>query len=185
MSALAAWSELSWEEQVPRLIAGLGSEVEATALFCAKALPLRCLSLEEVRLQCAVLVRHPAEVFETSEDAGTFRCIGARSLGAPDVVPLLAAAIEQGTPASESSVSALHRVMGPEHIAPLVELLEPARGEMFEHLVWFVRGSPTTRTFMRTSSRVGLRTRLQLGGRTQPDDHGRGSVTSPTRAPTR
>ncbi len=123
--------DLPREERIPLLIAGLRSKDPATAFACARDLPPECLSLEELRLQCDLLVTHP----EIALDPG---CEGYRSLGSADVLRLLRTVAEHGTETGESSLQGLHRMMGPDQIPGLVELLEPAQGSTFHQLLWLL-----------------------------------------------
>ncbi len=146
--ALVRWEETPWEEQCDRLRAGLRSPDPRVSLFAARTLEPRYLSLGEIRAQMGILIARAREVFrwagaEDGEDCPD----GLLSVGSCDVLALYRAAVEhppRPDPSAEADWSGLrdappdclHRVTLQEHIPALAALLERARGDAYERILW-------------------------------------------------
>jgi hypothetical protein len=130
--AVDEWRRLPPEKQVALLREGLQVGDPKIRYLAARILDPHCLSLEEVRLQAAVLVSH-AEWLK-DPDAATPKWADRNTLpiGSPDIPRLWrTAAAAADLPGAREQLVYYHRALLPEHIPVLVGQLERAGPEVF------------------------------------------------------
>ncbi|MHC4490410.1 MAG: hypothetical protein ACYTDU_02130 [Planctomycetota bacterium] len=129
------WHSLSAEEQVGLLRAGLQVKDPRIQYLAARALDPHGLSLEEVRLQAAVLVSHAEWIRDPRAATPSWAEEITLPIGCPDLPGLWrTAASVADLPGAREQLVYYHRALLPEHIPTLVGQLERAGPEAFHAL---------------------------------------------------
>jgi len=126
------WRDLTDEKKVELLRAGLQAKDPGIRYLAARAVDPNCLSLEEVRLQAAVLVSHAEWIRDPKAATPSWARGITLPLGSPDLPGLWrTAASLANLPGAREQLVYYHRALLPGHMPELVGQLERAGPEVF------------------------------------------------------
>lgn len=128
------WEGLTPERRLEVMREGLrGGDPEARRVAAAALDPM-CLTLEEIRLQMAVLAERPLEIEESPYDWTSSHPL---PVGSPDLPAIwMASTKAECSDALVRTIVELHRASLPSHIPALVELLPDANSDLLPVLLW-------------------------------------------------
>lgn len=132
------WSALPPAQQFDVMREGLRGGDRETRRIAALALDCRCLSLEEIHLQMAVLAERPDELWDTTTEP-TLAWVPQHYLpvGSPDLPTIWNASLRvQPSGNLVRALSEFHRAALPSHVSDLVPLLPKAGPDLFPILLW-------------------------------------------------
>jgi hypothetical protein len=128
------WEGLTPERQLEVMREGLrGGDPEARRVAAAALDPM-CLTLEEIRLQMAVLAARPLEIEESPYDWTSSHPL---PVGSPDLPAIWKASTKaECSDALVRTLVELHRASLPSHIPALVALLPDANSDLLPVFLW-------------------------------------------------